>query len=208
MGGSRSNKSRRQSTRRRCSICRMDGVGQRRLTWSSGYGHNVRDCSPRNRIRTKAFPTSGDRTSRLVAFSWTSCGERHRRSQPLICARSCERGDVLLCIIRHLKVSIVPPGIDGANVTQGTVRLRPSAAISMVSGPVTSKGPSAQAWMKARYFGKRHATDQRRGRSQIPIPVAPIDDSVPLCSRSRRATRTRERRQRGNGFCSVQQAKL
>lgn len=83
-------------------------------------------------------------------------------------------GDVLLCIIRHLKVAIVPSGLDGANVTQGTVRLRPSSAIL---GPYLARyleGPSAQGWMKARYFGNAMPRINVEDAREVPVPVAPI----------------------------------
>jgi type I restriction enzyme S subunit len=40
-----------------------------------------------------------------------------------------QAGDVLLCIIRNLRVAIVPAGIDGANITQGMVRIRPGGDV-------------------------------------------------------------------------------
>jgi len=81
-------------------------------------------------------------------------------------------GDVVLCIIRHLKVAIVPPGIDGANLTQGTVRMRPS---DVVLGPYLAsflRSPQAQSWMKARYFGisMPGSTSRTRGRSRSRSP--------------------------------------
>jgi len=101
---------------------------------------------------------------------------RHDRSSLL-------EGDVLLCIIRHLKVAIVPAGLDGANLTQGTVRLRPSEAIL---GPYLAgylAGPAAQGWMKERYFGMampRINVEDARG---IPIPVVPLEEQREIIRR-------------------------
>src|SRR5262249_6377831 len=39
-------------------------------------------------------------------------------------------GDVLLGIIRHLKVAIVPKPLDGGNMARTTARLRPSSLVS------------------------------------------------------------------------------
>ncbi|MFO0802649.1 MAG: restriction endonuclease subunit S [Gemmataceae bacterium] len=92
---------------------------------------------------------------------------RHERS-------SLHTGDVLLCIIRHLKVAIVPEGMDGANLTQGTVRIRPSEAINgpFLAGYLAS--PEAQKWMKERYFGMAMPRINVEDARAIPIPVAPM----------------------------------
>jgi len=54
--------------------------------------------------QNEAFPTLGDRTSRLSRSRDQLC-ERHRRNRSLSSASELREGDVLLCIIRHLKVS-------------------------------------------------------------------------------------------------------
>jgi type I restriction enzyme, S subunit len=72
---------------------------------------------------------------------------RHARSR-------LQAGDVLLCIIRNLRVAIVPQGIEGANLTQGTVRIRARSDVllgSYLAAYLAS--PHAQGWMKRRYFG-------------------------------------------------------
>jgi type I restriction enzyme S subunit len=68
----------------------------------------------------------------------------------------------------------VPPGLDGANLTQGTVRMRPSWVIN---GEFLSRylaGPSAQAWMKARYFGNAMPRINVEDAREIPIPIPPV----------------------------------
>ncbi|MFM8272360.1 MAG: restriction endonuclease subunit S [Gemmata sp.] len=106
--------------------------------------------------------------------------EQLARTSPEIAARhdrsSLLEGDVLLCIIRHLKVAVVPAGMDGANLTQGTVRLRPSDAIL---GPYLAgylAGPTAQGWMKERYFGMAMPRINVEDARAIPIPVAPLEE--------------------------------
>jgi type I restriction enzyme S subunit len=101
---------------------------------------------------------------------------KHERSSLL-------EGDVLLCIIRHLKVAIVPKGIDGANLTQGTVRLRPSDAIT---GPYLAaylESPAAQGWMKERYFGMAMPRINVEDARAIPVPVAPINEQREITRR-------------------------
>lgn len=106
----------------------------------------------------------------LVDQLWRTTPEiaaKHERS-------SLQAGDVLLCIIRHLKVAIVPEGLDGANLTQGTVRLRPSEATTaqFLAGFLAS--PTAQGWMKARYFGMAMPRINVEDARAIPIPVCPL----------------------------------
>lgn len=86
------------------------------------------------------------------------------------------RGDVLLCVIRHLKVALVGDGLDGANLTQGTVRIRPSFAMR---GPFLARylaGPEAQAWMKARHFGLAMPRINVEDAREVPVPVPPIEE--------------------------------
>jgi len=99
-----------------------------------------------------------------------------RTSQEIAAAHSrseLAEGDVLLCIIRHLKVAIVPSGLDGANLTQGTVRMRPSLAIVGSYLARYLEGPIAQGWMKARYFGNAMPRINVEDAREIPIPIAP-----------------------------------
>jgi type I restriction enzyme S subunit len=95
--------------------------------------------------------------------------EKHRRSE-------LRGGDVLLCIIRHLKVALVPPGLDGANVTQGTVRLRPSEAIDGRFLAYYLSSPFAQRWMKARYFGLAMPRINVEDAREIPVPVPTVEE--------------------------------
>src|SRR5690606_14712484 len=91
-----------------------------------------------------------------------------------------EEGDVLLCIIRHLRVGIVPPGMDGANITQGAVRLRPSF---MMTGRYLAEylaAPFAQQWMLDKHFGlampRINVADARR----VPIAVPPVAEQIAI----------------------------
>lgn len=100
------------------------------------------------------------------------------RTEPEIAARydrsSLREGDVLLCIIRHRRVAIVPPGLHGANITQGTVRLRPS---SWMRGPFLAawlESPMAQRWMESRVFGLDMPRINVGDAREVPVPVPPI----------------------------------
>jgi type I restriction enzyme S subunit len=105
----------------------------------------------------------------LVDQLWKTSPEiaaKHERS-------SLREGDVLLCIIRHLKVAVVPMGMDGANLTQGTVRMRPSNVITAPYLARYLESPIAQGWMKGRYFGMAMPRINVEDARAIPVPVAP-----------------------------------
>lgn len=109
------------------------------------------------------------------------------RTAPEIAAKhgrsALAEGDVLLCIIRHLKVAVVPAGLDGANLTQGTVRMRPS---EVIRGPYLAaylRSPQAQAWMKRRYFGMDMPRINVEDAREIPIPIAPIEEQEEIVRR-------------------------
>ncbi len=114
------------------------------------------------------------------------------RTSPEIAAKhsrsSLLAGGVLLCIIRHLKVATVPPRLDGANLTQCTVRLRPSG---IVLGPYLAS-PQAQAWMKARYFGMAMPRSNGEDARAIPIPVAPLAEQAEVVRLLEKFERYRE----------------
>lgn len=90
---------------------------------------------------------------------------------------------MLLCVIRHLRVAIVSAGIDGANLTQGTVRLRPSAEIL---GPYLARylaSPQAQGWMKERYVGSDMPRINVEHARTIPVPVPPLAEQREIVRR-------------------------
>lgn len=117
-------------------------------------------------------------------------------------------GDVLLCIIRHLKVAIVPAGLEGANVTQGTVRLRPSFAIRAAYLARFLEGPSAQGWMKARYFGNAMPRINVEDAREIPIPVAPLAEQLEISAAIQKELDAVERTVRMAATWSAQHAAL
>lgn len=92
---------------------------------------------------------------------------KHHRSE-------VQSGDVLLCVIRHLKVALVPQGVSGVNLTQGTVRLRPSNVIhgSYLSSYLS--GPTAQHWMKLHHSGLAMPRINVEDARAVPIPLPPL----------------------------------
>ena len=93
-------------------------------------------------------------------------------------------GDVLLCIIRNLRVAIVPKKLAGANITQGTVRIRPSS--DQVLAPYLAHylaSPTAQHWMKRRYFGMDMPRINVEDARAVPVALPPLDEQAAIVDR-------------------------
>lgn len=108
----------------------------------------------------------------------TICLDHLRHTTREIAAKhgrsSLRADDVLLCIIRNLRAAVVPSGIDGANITQGTVRLRCANFIRPAYLAAYLESPHAQAWMKERYFGMDMPRINVEDARAIPIAVPPL----------------------------------
>ena len=101
---------------------------------------------------------------------------KHNRS-------SLAAGDVLLCIIRNLRVATVPKGIDGANITQGMVRIRPATSIATTYLAAYLACPHAQSWLKARYFGMDMPRVNVEDARAIPIALPPLAEQHEIVRR-------------------------
>jgi type I restriction enzyme S subunit len=99
-------------------------------------------------------------------------------------ARSALReGDVLLCIIRHLRVAVVPPGIDGANITQGAVRIRPAPFITADYLATYLSSPAPQEWMKRCYIGMAMPRINVKDARAVPVAVPPLPEQHEIMRR-------------------------
>lgn len=111
------------------------------------------------------------------------------KTSPAIAARysrsALAAGDVLLGIIRATKVAIVPPDLTGANITQGTARLRPSEAILTDYLALVLEAPETQTWLHKRYRGidmpGLNLADVRR----TPVPLPPVQEQREIVDRVR-----------------------
>lgn len=110
-----------------------------------------------------------------------------RHTTPAIAAKharsTLRAGDVLLCIIRNLRVAMVPKGLDGANITQGMVRLRPGQHVRGDFLAAYLACPAAQGWMKARYFGMDMPRINVEDARAIPIALPPMDEQAEIMRR-------------------------
>lgn len=91
---------------------------------------------------------------------------------------SLEGGDVLLGIIRATKVAIVPDELTGANITQGTARLRPSQAITTDFLARWLEGETAQRWLHSKYRGIDMPGLNLRDVRRCPVPIAPLAEQA------------------------------
>jgi type I restriction enzyme S subunit len=82
-----------------------------------------------------------------------------------------QAGDVLLCVIRHFRVAIVPQELEGANLTQGTVRMRPSVDVLGTYLARYLASPQAQSWMKQRIVGTDMPRINVEHARAIPVPL-------------------------------------
>lgn len=89
---------------------------------------------------------------------------------------SLKGGDILLGIIRATKVAIVPEVLNGANITQGTARFRPSAQITTSFLARWLESPDAQNWLHSKYRGIDMPGLNLRDVRRCPIPLAPLKE--------------------------------
>ncbi len=88
-------------------------------------------------------------------------------------------GDVILCIIRHLKVALVPPELEGGNLSRTTALFRPGPMLSSDFLAWAVRSPLCQQWLKGQYragttMPKVNIAEAR----QLPIPIAPIREQA------------------------------
>ena len=96
---------------------------------------------------------------------------------------SLKGNDILLGIIRATKVAIVPPEIEGANITQGTARFRPSCVISTEFLAHWLSSKTAQSWLHAKYRGIDMPGLNLRDVRRLPVPLPPLEEQREIVRR-------------------------
>jgi restriction endonuclease S subunit len=89
-------------------------------------------------------------------------------------------GDVLLGIIRSLRVAIVPEELDGAQITQGTARIRPGEKIDSSYLAHWLRSASAQTWFRGRLRGINMPRLNLRDVQELPVPVRELPEQIRL----------------------------
>ncbi len=119
--------------------------------------------------------------------------DRLLRTTPEIASKhgrsELREGDVLLCVIRNRKVAVVPGGLDGANLTQGTVRIRPGPSSRAQYLASYLESPIAQGWMQERVLGLDMPRINVAHARAVPVPLAPLREQAEVV---RRLTRLRQ----------------
>jgi type I restriction enzyme S subunit len=112
-----------------------------------------------------------------LAHTSAEIAERYRGS-------ALREGDVLLGLIRNLRVAIVPPGLDGANITQGMVRIRPRPGVEGGYLKLYLESPAAQRWMHDRYVGLAMPRINVQDARSIPVPLPPEAEQAEILKQS------------------------
>lgn len=118
------------------------------------------------------------RTGDIVDGAIRTRGLRH--TDPAI-ASKFERsrvsvGDIVMSIRATVgTTALVPPELDGANLTQGTAKISPS---DVATGPFLLhylRSPGAQRWIQAKVKGATFREITLGALRQLPIPLAPVE---------------------------------
>ena len=114
-----------------------------------------------------------------LAHTSTELAYKHQRT-------ALQKGDVLLCIIRNLRVAIVPPGLNGANITQGMVRIRPGNRVLAEYLMYYLSAPYMQRRMRAQYVGLAMPRINVRDARELSVDLPPLDEQHEIVNRVRR----------------------
>ncbi len=103
----------------------------------------------------------------------TDIAEQYSRAQ-------LATGDVLLGIIRSLRVAIVPEELDGAHITQGTARIRPGKDVDSAYLAHWLRSGAAQSWFRSRLRGINMPRLNLRDVQLLPVPIRALEEQVKL----------------------------
>lgn len=134
------------------------------------------------------------RTGDIIGGAIRTTGLRH--TAPSIAAKF-ERsrvgvGDIVMSIRATVgTTALVPPELDGANLTQGTAKISPSVR---ATGPYLLhylRSPGAQRWIQAQVKGATFREITLGALRQLPVPLAPLPLQEEFSHRLRALTETR-----------------
>ena len=96
---------------------------------------------------------------------------------------SIRGGDVLLGIIRALKVAVVPDELDGANISRSVARLRPREGVMPKFLAYALQSPIVQDWLRAQHRGMDMPVLNLSEVRLAPIPLPPSDEQSEIVRR-------------------------
>ncbi|PSI00272.1 restriction endonuclease subunit S, partial [Synechococcus lacustris] len=96
---------------------------------------------------------------------------------------SIRKGDVLLGIIRALKVAVVPDELEGSNISRSVARLRPREGVSPKFLAYALQSPAVQEWLRSQHRGMDMPVLNLSEVRLAPIPIAPTDEQAEIVRR-------------------------
>lgn len=96
---------------------------------------------------------------------------------------SIRKGDVLLGIIRALKVAVVPEDLEGANISRSVARLRPRDGVLPKFLAYALQSPGVQEWLRSQHRGMDMPVLNLSEVRLAPIPIAPIGEQAEVVAR-------------------------
>lgn len=96
---------------------------------------------------------------------------------------SIRKGDVLLGIIRALKVAVVPEDLEGANISRSVARLRPREGVLPKFLAYALQSPVVQEWLRSQHRGMDMPVLNLSEVRLAPIPIAPIGEQAEIVGR-------------------------
>jgi type I restriction enzyme, S subunit len=131
-----------------------------------------------NGIRYVQITDIVDGRIQIQSLSYTSeeIADGYRRS-------SIQKGDVLLGIIRALKVAVVPDELEGANISRSVARLRPREGVLPKFLAYALQCPVVQEWLRSQHRGMDMPVLNLSEIRLAPIPIAPMDEQSEIVRR-------------------------
>lgn len=129
------------------------------------------------------------RTSDLVSGHINEANLRHTSAE--IAAKfprsRVETGDIVMSIRATVgTTAVVPPSLDGANLTQGTARIAPGPEVIADFLLEYLRSAQAQRWLAAQVKGATFMEITLGRLREMPVPVAPMAIQVGFASKSQK----------------------
>ena len=96
---------------------------------------------------------------------------------------SIRGGDVLLGIIRAIKVAVVPDQLEGANISRSVARLRPREGLLPSFLAIALESPVIQGWLRSQHRGMDMPVLNLSEVRLAPIPIAPPTEQAEIVRR-------------------------
>lgn len=92
-------------------------------------------------------------------------------------------GDVLLCIIRNIKVAVAPSSLEGGNISRTIARLRPCPEVRPNYLAAVLAAPSSRRWFEQFFRGIDMPGLNLRDVRRLPVPIPSIEEQDEIVRR-------------------------